>query len=59
MYLVALCLKNNFKTVLWLETMFDIVNIALLVSYIWMIIGITSSITRAFKANNKQQMKSI
>ena len=53
-YLMALCLKNNFKTVIWLETMFDISNMALLASYIWMIIGITASITRAFKAHYKQ-----
>ena len=58
-YLFALSFKSHFKQVLWFETVFDIINTLLLISYIWMYIGITASITRAYKAHCKQQQKTL
>ena len=55
MYLTSLALKKSFSEKIWVETVFDTFNMILLASYLLMYVGITASITKAYKAHCRQK----
>lgn len=57
-YLFAQAVKNVTKSNV-IETMFDIINTALMISYILMYIGVSQSINRAFKAQYRKRLRTI
>ncbi len=55
LYLAANYIKGRYKGAIWAERLFDIVNSALMLSYIFMYIGFSNSIKRTFSAQYKRR----